>query len=99
MAVDVAVAVAVAVGVAVAVALGLAVAVAVAVGVGVGVPHAVASFRFAAVTVPVSTDAASRTVSVHTPLICPVVRPPKVAFSDVTGAGSVCPAAPACVVR
>ena len=101
MAVAVAVAVAVALGlaVAVAVAVGLAVAVAVAVGVGVGVPQAPDSFRFDAVTVPVSIAAPSRIVSVHVPFICAVLSAPKVAFNEVIGGGSVCPAPPPWVVR
>jgi hypothetical protein len=47
----------------------VAVAVAVGVAVGVGVPHALPSFRFAAVTLPVSPPPASRIVKVQFPLI------------------------------
>jgi hypothetical protein len=88
--------VAVAVGVAVA---GGGVAVATGVAVGVGVAQTPASFRFAAVTLPVSTAAPSRIVSVQVPLIWPVVSPPNVVFSDVTGGGLVCPVVPPAVVR
>jgi hypothetical protein len=82
--------VAVAVAVALAVAVGVAVGVGVpGVGVGVGVEQAWLSFRFAAVTLPVSTAAPSRMVSVQVPLICAVVSPPNVALSEVTGGGLV----------
>jgi hypothetical protein len=38
-------------------------------------------------------------VSVQVPLICAVVSPAKVVLSDVTGAGTTCPAIPPAVVR
>ena len=69
------------------------------VGDGVGDPQGCAIFRFAAVTVPVSPPPPSRMVSVQFPLICAVVNAPNVALSEVTGAGLVCPVAPAAVVR
>jgi hypothetical protein len=82
-------AVAVAVGVGLAVAVAVAVAVTVAVAVGVGVPQLWPSLRFDAVTTPVSIAAPSRIASVHVPLICAVLSPPKVTLSEVIGGGLV----------
>jgi hypothetical protein len=71
----------------------------VGVAVGVGVAQAWPIFRFAAVTLPVSTAAPSRITSVQVPLICAVVSGAKVALSEVTGAGLTCPVVPPWVER